>query len=112
MHCIKIEKRFYNTLNKYFPNQTKVTITSIDTNEFGSIVSEYITKKITESSGSLEETFILTKGCKIILIKNINIEFKISNILDIFHYVQYIGHSEYIGHISGFVFLRRVTFTS
>ena len=81
-----------NTLNKYFPNQTKITINSIDTYEDGSIFSEYVTKKITESSGSLEETIILTKGCKIILIKNINIEYKISNGLE----GEYIGHSEYI----------------
>jgi hypothetical protein len=49
-------------------------------------------KQITESSGSFEEIFILTKGCKIIFIKNINIEYKISNGLE----GEYIGHSKFI----------------
>ena len=49
-----------------------------------------ITKKITETSGSFEETLVLTKGCKIILIKNVNIDCKISNGRE----GEYIDHSE------------------
>ena len=38
-----------NTLETYFPNQTKVLINSVETYENGTIVSEYLSKKISES---------------------------------------------------------------
>jgi ATP-dependent DNA helicase PIF1 len=79
-----------DTLNIYFPNQPKVELKSIDTYEDGTIVTNNITKKITETSGSFEETLVVTKGCKIILIKNFNIDCKISNGRE----GEYIDHSE------------------
>jgi hypothetical protein len=81
-----------NTLETYFPNQTKVLINSVDTNENGTIVSENLSKKISESPGSLEETLVVTKGCKIILKKNVNFDFKITNGI----VGEYIDHSDFV----------------
>jgi ATP-dependent DNA helicase PIF1 len=81
-----------NTLDTYFPKQPKIEIKCCDTYVNGTIVSEHITKKISESSGSFEETLVLTKGCKIILIKNINTDFKISNGVE----GEYLAHSEFV----------------
>jgi hypothetical protein len=81
-----------NTLETYFPNQTKVLINSVDTYENETIVSEYLSKKISESSGSFEETLVVTKGCKIILIKNVNFDFKITNGIE----GEYIDHSDFV----------------
>ena len=75
------KENIIKTLDTYFPNPERVVINSVDTNEDGSLVSESVTKKITETSGYFEENLILTKGCKIILIKNVNIELKIVMVL-------------------------------
>ena len=80
------------TLDICFPNQQKFEIKSIDTHENGSIVSLSTTKKISDTSGAFEETLVLTKGCRIILIKNINIDLKISNGLE----GEYVDHSDHI----------------
>ena len=48
----------------------KYEIQAIDTHENVAIVLDYIKKEISDSSGSFEETWVLTKGCKLILIKN------------------------------------------
>jgi hypothetical protein len=75
------------SLDIYFPNQQKFEI-KFDTHENGSIVSLSTTKKISDTSGAFEETLVLTKGCRIILIKNINIDLKISNGLE----GEYVDH--------------------
>jgi ATP-dependent DNA helicase PIF1 len=56
------------------------------------LVSEYVTKQISDTSGSFEQNLILTKGCKIILIKNIDVDLKITIGLE----GTYIDHSEFV----------------
>ena len=53
-------------------------------------MADSMKQKITETSGSFEETLVLTKGCKILLIKNVNIDYKITNGLE----GEYVDHSE------------------
>ena len=77
-------------MNTYFPNQLKIEIQSIDIYEDGTIVADSMKQKITETSGSFEETLVLTKGCKILLIKNVNIDYKITNGLE----GEFVDHSE------------------
>ncbi len=86
------KENIIKTLDEYFPNQERVVINSIDTYEDGSLVSEYVTKQISDTSGSFEQNLILTKGCKIILIKNIDVDLKITNGLE----DTYIDHSEFV----------------
>ena len=81
-----------NLLDSIYPNLSKIYIKANDIYENGSNVSQNMSDKISNSSGSFEETLILTKGCKIILIKNIDVQTGIANGL----HGYYVDHSDTI----------------